>query len=241
MKNKADIPHRYVYLDVEGIESLYVQIVELNICETILKQGTANKGKISGKLGLGKFLSTFLNFADIDVSPELERSSNAETSTKSTLPPEHKLRDLLHHLSQVGEPSVFTDLDRAANYCRDSNEMVFLRISETFDAPQFYGGQGHVDVNESKTVMFEKNICKNKDTYVHNDNYYKRTKCTEIPIFMSSSLLKYPSYKNGTMGATSHEAVMFRAFDGFDIPLSLFGAFFYLQSFFQIKPYAIWR
>lgn len=175
------------------------------------------------------------------MTPEYERTQDFETTTKSTLNPEHKLRDLLNHLKQLGEPSLFNDINKAAIYCRENHDAVFVEIADTFDAPQFYNGQGHIDVNESKAILFEKNICKNKDTYSHNDNYYKRTFNSELRIAMATSLTKYPSYKKGAMGATSHEAMMLRGYRGFDIPLNVFGSFFNTHSFFQIKPYAIWR
>lgn len=241
MNKNSEIPCRYIYLDVEGIESLYVQIVEHNISEMLFKQEKGKKGKISGRLGLGKLLGNLLNLADIEVSPEIERSSVTETTTKATTSTEHKLRDLIKYLNDIGEPSLFSDLYRAADHCKNTIETVFVNVQETFDAPQFYSGRGHVDVNESQVIYFEKNICKTKDTYCHHDSYYRQAVQAEIPFFMSSNLLKYPSYKNGGMGATSHEAVMFRAFKGFDIPLNVFGAFFKLPSFSQIKPYAMWR
>jgi hypothetical protein len=230
-----------MYLDAEGIESLYVQIVEQNVIETVSKRGSIKRGKISGKIGLGKILGPFLKLADIEVSPELEGSSNTETTTKSALGLEHKLSELMNQLDKHGEPSVFTDLARAEDYCRANHEAVFVNITDTFDAPQFYGGRGHLDVNESQTILFDKNVCKWKDTYVHSNDYYKRPKTSETPIFMASSLQKYPNLKNGTMGATSHYALMFRQCGGLDIPLSVLGAIFHVGSSFQIKPYAIWR
>jgi hypothetical protein len=240
MASTPDIPLRYIYLDSEGIESLYVQIVERNIIETVSKRGSTKRGKISGRIGLGKILGPFLKLADIEVSPELEGSSNAETTTKSALSVEHKLSELTKHLDKHGEPSVFMNLTRAEEYCTDNHEAVFVNIKDTFDAPQFYDGRGPLEVNESQAILFNKNVVP-KDTYDYGDDYYKKPKASQSPILMASSIHKYPSLKNGSMGLTSHLALMFRQCGGLDIPLGVFGAFFHVGSAFQIKPYAIWR
>jgi hypothetical protein len=57
---------------------------------------------------------------------------------------------------------------------------------------------------------------------------------------MTASLEKFTRI-HGYMGATSHEAMMFRGFSGRDILLGVFGYLMRHSNLVcQIKPYAIW-
>ena len=55
--SKLITPHRYFYLDVDGIESLYAQSVEKLEVEFTESKEKGKSGKAIGKFGLVKLLS----------------------------------------------------------------------------------------------------------------------------------------------------------------------------------------
>jgi hypothetical protein len=110
---------------------------------------------------------------------------------------------------------------------------VFINFRDTFNAPQFYGGATGTDaVNAEGYVLFEKGGAAD---YHYGDDYYKQPALVK----MVASVKKMRG--EGSMGATSHDAMFLRGFAGRHVPLSVFGTVSGTPDYLQIKPFAIWK
>ena len=111
---------------------------------------------------------------------------------------------------------------REFGYCSGERHQpvqpVFVRVETQFDVPDFLPGGGGVSaINASKAMVFRID-----NQYDASDSYFKKVPFTLI---MTASLEKFSRLKGG-MGATSHEAIFFRGFNGKDVPLGVFGYLF---------------
>ena len=235
MKKRTQIPKRYLYIDKEGIRSLYAQTVERLEIEFTTQKNKSGKKRISGILDIGKALGNFLKLVNLSGDAEYERMDGISYTSKSKVTAEQILKELLEYLNKLGEPTIFADLLKATQYCSKNKDRVFVVTETTFDVPQFYGENGVNTINCSKYILYEKNM---RPTYDYSDKYYK--KVNDPKIVMSSSLSKYPNIGKKHMGHTSHEAIFFRGHKGENIPLKVFGIIFSLPNYFQIKPFSIW-
>jgi hypothetical protein len=240
-----NIPVTYIYLDIEGIESLYAQIVNAIEVEITKSKGYDLNSKVAGKLGLSTLISKIFN---AEVSSEITGSKNHNYEVKEVYSIEHKLEKLKKYLQEFDNKILFNDLCEAIKNCK-INSQIYLNIEEKFNMPQFYGSIEYAisSVNNSKTVTYEigEPINRNNmimvDTYNNLDDYYKTLNRNKIRVVMSSSLDKMPRSRSG-MGYIGHDAVFFRGFQGRNVPLKVFGTIVNINNglFYQIKPYAIW-
>jgi len=238
MKNKFTKPQRYIYLDIDGIASLHSQVMGCLTKERTITSEKNKSGKISGKITLNKVLGTFLKFLDIDVQPEFSGSKTSVVTNISEKTAENKLSEIIESLKKQGEPTIFTNLEKATEYCRKNRDAVFVLLQKySVNAPQFYNpGQGVTLANNNGAMFFEQGAP--LDSYNHRDSYYKESKSSKLSFMMAASLKKFPSCHKGYMGQTGHDAVLFRGHEGRMIPLTIFGVIFDSNKFFQIKPYA---
>jgi hypothetical protein len=230
--NRQLNPKRYMYLDVQGIDSLYSQIVTRTEIETITSRGIGRKTHISGKIGLGNAIGSLLGLLKIDGTAGTESSVNSEENVKSIHSSEQKLNGLIEYLSRMDEYSLFTDLDSASEYLKENNDAVFINSKCNFDTPQFW--KGDVDqINKDGNLLLTQGM----NPFASNDdeNVFRSM---QLKLMMSASISKFPGCQNG-MGATSHEALLLRGHKGTNIPLLVFGTFFRNPEYYQIKPYAI--
>jgi len=228
-------PYRFMYLDVEGIDSLNAQTVTRFETESTSSRGRGRKSRISGSVGLGNAIGSFFGLLNLKGEAGSESSVTSNDTVKSHLATEQKLREILEYLSRLGEPTLFVDLAHASDFSEDNKDAVFLHLQTEFDVPQFYGDAGVQAVNQAQYVVFEKDT-ENSRYYDYRDDYFRKR---GIPIVMSASLSKFPNCK-GQMGMTGHDAIFIRGHAGRQIPLHVFGSLFKLTAFCQIKPYAIW-
>jgi hypothetical protein len=220
----------YIYLDVEGIESLYAQTtdrVEVELTSSHSKEG---HGGIKLKAGFGNLLTTLLGLKEASAATTLETVHGEIEAAKARLSVEHKLQRLTEFLSARKE--CIGDL-RTALGKAEVGRPIFVQVETKFDTPDFFpGGGGPVAINSSGAMVFRID-----DHYDPSDQYFKNP---HVDLVMTASLKKFPRLKEG-MGSTSHEAVFFRGFAGKAIPLDVFGYLIRLNSkACQIKPYAIW-
>ena len=213
----------YIYLDKDGIESLFAQTSQR--LETELKEisETSRNEKVGGKLGIGKALAVLLGI-EIGVDAETSKGRKGVEEITSSLAIEQKLVRLQNYLS--ASSSLSSDLVTAMDKSLLANEPAFFQCLEEFDLPQFYGGKDGVgEANADGGIIFKARI--------------KHLPTTKV--IMTASLTKFPRVSGGTLGNTSHEAMHFRGMKGRGLPLRVFG---YLKPLgkevFQIKPYAIW-
>jgi hypothetical protein len=226
----SSAPLIYIYLDQGGIESLYAQItdrVEIEFIQTRSKEG---RGGVGFTAGFGNLLTSLLGVKKLSAETKIEavRGYIDEARTKLTI--EHKLERLSEYLAKIKK--CFASLEDATSR-GGKGEVVYVSGVEKFDAPDFYPGRGGVhEINESGSMVFT--IDRNYDP---SDAYFKKAQCSFV---MTASIRNFTRL-HGYMGATSHEAIMFRGFSGTNIPLGVFGYVMrYSDSACQIKPYAVW-
>ena len=208
-------PYAYIYLDKEGINSLYSQTVDQ--VQTELTK-TSEKGK-SGKLGSELALGALLGFG-VEGNTELSVSGSRIELAKFSLTSEQKLVRLLEYLETFEGEKFFSNLIAATHGSSGSSESVFINVKEEFDVPQFFPGRdGVAAANDVQSVLFE--IGKPR-------------------VIMSASLKKFPRAHDAKLGYVGHDAILFRENQGQDVPLNVFGQLIKLKDSYQIKPYAIW-
>jgi hypothetical protein len=144
---------------------------------------------------------------------------------------EHKLVHLSEYLIKTKD--CFENLEVAVESVSKPGQHVFVCVETAFGAPDFFTGAGGTSaINSSKAMVFRID-----NQYDPSDSYFKRS---PFSLIMTASLEKFTRLKSG-MGSTSHEAILFRGFDGKNIPLGVFGYLIRLNiKAWQIKPYAIW-
>lgn len=236
-EQRLHTPLAYIYLDTDGIESLYAQTVDRLEVELVQSQERGKAGKLTAKLGVGALLG---RLAEIGADTEVSLTGKQIREAKTRLAPEHKLSALLRHLTDVSIDVLFTNLPTAAIACSETNRAVYVQLYEKFNLPQFYYGSGVDEVNRDKMVDFEIGPMRRRDDdrYDHSDNYFKKK---HYHFYMSASLSKFTRVREEVMGNSSHDAILFRSYQGEDVPLGVFGYLKHLAKLeYQIKPYAIW-
>jgi hypothetical protein len=227
-------PLEYIYLDHQGIESLYAQIVdsiETSRVKTTQKR-VGTKGRVGGRLK--NVLVKMLSGLEGELSAEVEGSQTHIEQSTSMHAVEQKLNRVLISLRDSGRGYFFANLSDAALRVQDSDESVFISIRDKFNAPQFYGNCVGVDgVNTDGHLLLEKGGVLD---YTDNDNYYRQPAKL---VKLSASITKMRG--GGMMGATSHEAIFLRGFGGRGVPLGIFGKLSDSSDYLQIKPFAIWK
>ena len=216
-------PLIYIYLDREGIDSLYAQTTARLETQFV----TERERNREGKVGLGAALKVLL-FADARADAELSLSGRNLEQVTSTLSVEQKLSGLIRYLNRFENEKYFDDIYPAIFQCSQRKMSVFINIETKFDLPQFYSGRIGVDiVNQEKVISFE--ISPSPST-------------NQSRILMNASLNKFTRMRSdGTMGPIGHEATNFGERKGRDVPLGVFGSLNTLGgALYQIKPYAIW-
>jgi hypothetical protein len=223
----------YVYLDEQGIQSLYAQTVQRLEVEHSTTIERALGGKAGGAARFRNLLLKVLGGPELELTGELSGSRRRTEQSRNTQTVEQKLDSLLDALRQIRETALFfSDLRDAATHLEHPRTSVFVRIEDDFDAPQFIGGNGSESVNEAGYLILQKG---GPGHYNYGDDYYRDP---SLPIKLHASVSKM---SGGGMAGSSHLAVYFRGFNGREIPLGVFGAMAKTPAYFHIKPYAIWR
>jgi hypothetical protein len=225
-------PLVYIYLDPQGLESLYAQTVDRLEVELVRSQSKQGGTEVGAKVGFGNWLFTLLGLKEAGAEAKVQSTRGQIEESKTRLSVEHKLELLSSHLLETKQ--CFKKLDEAVGFSSTTGDGVYIRILERFDAPDFYAGGGEVNaINSSQAMVFK---IENRK-YDPSDSYFKRD---PFSIVMTAGLRNFTRLK-GSMGATSHEAFRFRALNGKAIPLGVFGYLLRAGNLvYQIKPYAIW-
>lgn len=214
-------PDVYIYLDRDGIESLFAQTVDR--VEVEIRQSTENAAneKAGAQIGLGKALAALLGI-EIGARVEASKASKQLQEAKLALAVEHKLTRLQHHLHESG--TLITELAPAMDKSSQRTATLFVNLHESFDLPQFASGKGTEQANKDGAILFE---------IAGRQGKWK--------VVMSASLSKFPTAANGRLGRVSHLAIHFQGSLGRGVPLHVFGYILSLgNGVYQIKPYAIW-
>lgn len=230
---------RYIYLDEAGINSLFAQTTDRLETERSETRKKAKSESLVAKLGIGAPLA-FLQLLKADFQAKTENSNGSDESSKSILTPEQKLRRLIEYLQGEPHDQLITDISVATHSAVGASRPVFLLTTTTFDLPQFYSEEGFASVNDTQTVLWRRPTAKEGGWDTFSSFVSSMEDGRDTKIIMTTSLHKHPSAYDGKLGRTSHDAVMFRALKGMDVPVSIFGLLSHLPDGFHIKPFAIW-
>jgi len=239
----------YVYLDRDGISSLYAQTTDRVEVAVEKERQRGKAGSVKGKLGLGPALRLLLGWVDVAAEAEASLSRAEVERIKSEMTIEHKLGALIRYLNVFENDRYFDDLHRAMQQCDQLSQSVYVNTEAIFDMPQFYIGQRGVDdVNRKRSVRFECVGCRSdldpiiEENHDYSDNYFKRLPSNERRrILMAASIEKFTRVIEGTMRLTGHDAMYFGGRRGRAVPLGVFGHLNQINSrFYQVKPFAIW-
>ncbi len=132
---------------------------------------------------------------------------------------EHKLSELKSHLMKNHQ--LIDDITEAAAHVIKNNSGIFVQSRYRFDAPQFRDSSDPIKyVNEAGCVLLEGDVGTTR-------------------ILVSLGLDHMPRVHGNTMTNTGHDAIIFREFDGKDIPLEIFGFLHPIKSKIQIRPVTV--
>jgi hypothetical protein len=236
----------FIYLDSEGIESLYAQTANRLEIEFTQSKEKGKGGRVVGNISVGRLLGTLLGLGGIEAGTEVSLSGRTIEEAKYRLTTEQKMFALLDYFRTTNRELYFEDLLKAAVRSSNIQKSVFILTEQEFNAPQFYdGGKGVLDVNASGAIIFEIGF-QRSSLYDHSDSYFKKSKSNSAKtrgysFVMSASLTKFTRIYD-QMRLFNHETFLFRSHSGRNIPLGVFGHLSTIgEYFFQIKPFAIWR
>ena len=185
------VPLVYIYMDQNGIESLYAQITDRLEIELKQTRSRESRGEVGLTASLGNLLTSLLGVKKLDAETKLEAVRGHIDEAKTKLTVEHKLQRLSAHLAKTKNCS--GSLDDAASKST-VGETVYVNGVERFDAPDFYPGRGGVrEINESGSIVFT--IDRNYDP---SDDYFKRG---QFCFVMTASISNFTRLHGG-MGAT---------------------------------------
>lgn len=227
----------YIYMDHVGIDSLLAQISSEVVEENRIQTTKRKTGAVAGNLGFSELVKKIFK-ADASMSGELE---TVQVIDRVTIQPyEAKVKQIIKYVEE--HEMLLRDRSEIINkYQEDKQNFVFL--SMPFDT-DFYNSDWSKTVSLAEQfgyIPFYKggsSANKSKDTYQYHDSYYKTMVYDNTKITMNLSINKMQPFG----GFTSHLAVLFRATQGNNIHLGVFGHVYrIIDSVYQIKPYAVWR
>src|SRR5687768_8807110 len=107
-------PKMYIYLDTDGIDSLYAQTVDRLEIEFTQSHEHDKSGKVKGNVGIGRLLGTIIGLVDIGAETELSISGKQVNEAKMQFTLEQKLSALINYLEKLDETEYFQQLSQAA-------------------------------------------------------------------------------------------------------------------------------
>ena len=219
---------RYIYLDSEGIRSLYAQLSELSERERRASEQKKKSTSCKGQLNLKGIAAIFGGSVD----SELTHTRDSEVLTERILVKEgeQKLAEIETALSEKGSLLEVNSVNILA-YIHIGRLPAFIRGKLPLTTRGFYDKDVVEEVIDSQTVTLRLYI---------TDSY-----CLWPDIRIGGSLSKFVGVgirENGTasMGYTCHLAIMLRALESGPENLGVLGQIHKTGSFLYIKPYAIW-
>lgn len=225
---------QYIYIDADGIDSLYAQIVNEVVIENEIETGKRSNGSAKGS-----FSARVNELFNTDVNLIGEREVIHSSRQKTMIPYESKIQLLYDYIIQ--HENLIDEYSKIKGKYQTKKQN-FVLFSSCFDTTldcqnwenSMYqiGKYGYVPLYKAPSESF--------DGYDYRDSYYKKSMMYQTKITMNLGIQKMIGYSSYAM--TSHLAVLFRSYRGKDIPLGVFGHIYRLaEDLFQIKPYAVWR
>ena len=225
-------PKQFIYLDEQGINSLYSQCVTALETEASVSMQNTVGATASAKITLKSLFAPLLGVGG-EATVQAQGTQLKGTEVKTKLSTEQILSKLIESLSGQEGVGVSASIGDAAERITGTVSEAYLSTVEAFDVPQMYSSADASLIAESGVIMFERNI--SAISYNQDDDYFKKMHKT----VMAASLTKFLR-SQGVFNQTSHEAIYFRAFQGRAIPLGVFGTIRQLPGIYQIKPFALW-
>jgi len=116
----------YIYIDEQGIDSIYSQLHDETVDKMTVKQTKSKAASIGITAGLSKFKQLFT--ADASANGELSKSTQYEKSVSLTY--EQKITRIIDTVSKYD--NYYNDLNVATNSKNLANGITFVNISDTF-------------------------------------------------------------------------------------------------------------
>jgi hypothetical protein len=244
--SSTSAPRSYIYLDRAGIDSLYAQIARSDQrgSKSAKTEATSTAGN---KPRLASALRALLGIlADPSETPR-GAADNADDSDHDRRTTEQKSAELVSLLEPLHHELYFDELREAIKSGRVAKRGVFVNIRASFDVPDFYQSRSGIEtVNRKGSIYFEipdrtRSVRRRHHIDDHNytDSYFKAG--LDVQVVMAASVDKFTRGRGDHMSPAGHDAMLFTAHQGKDIPLGVFGLLSPLAAqLSQIKPYAIW-
>ena len=229
-------PNFTLYFNPDEIATAIAEVRGSVLVETVTKKGTDKSRKGSIDLGLGSGILSLLRIGKASLKAEKGSTDRQELTERSEFPIEAQLESLLSDLQSYLGTGFFTRLDDAYSYL-PSEGSCWVAISERWDLPAFYGGEGVELLNVERRFLFT--IGDEPSDYHHDDLYFKRRQRL-YRAEMAASFDRCPRLKGRQLGWSSHEALYFRNYGGKGIPLQVFGFLLKVKNKLQVIPYKIW-
>lgn len=224
----------YIYMDMEGIESLCAQIMDAIVVE----QEVETKKRVEGTAS-GAFSVKLNELFNTDVCLAGEGEATQSQRFVFHFPNERKLK-LLQDYVLEHENTIKEYGDIKLKYQPDKPNFVYF--TTTFDTALDCNNYENLCIQTGKFgyCPFYKAPSESIDSYEYSDFYYKNFPMYKTKITMNLNIQKMRGLIG--MGVSSHLYSFLRLSDGHNIPLGVFGHIFKLKDdLYQIKPYAVWR
>ena len=231
----------YIYLDEQGIESLYAQLTDEIILEQRIKATKTNTGSIKAKAGLS---GLFKDLFSADIEAGGERTGSIDNEKTITYSYEQKLKKIIEITSETD--NYYSSLYSATTPHPQSSSLTLINVFETFysrldfrshEAFEYLYECGYLEFETGDRPPSEETKITYSvpyDTYTYSDNYYKKS------IYRVVMSMKLDKMRTSWRGMTSHLAVALRGSNG-KLKLGVFGQIRNVDNlYFQIKPFAVW-
>lgn len=216
----------YIYIDEEGIDSIYSQLNNETVNEKRVKKIKSTSGSLN--IMGGAFKGEFTGIT------ELEK--------QISLSPEQKINQIIKTVSKT--KYYYTDLVKATKNSTSSKGIIIVNIYETFYSRLDYNSEksvtamidsGYLNFEKGKKLLhYDSAVSVPYDSYNYKDDYYIND---NYRVTLSMNL---NNIKTSYVGKTSHLAVALTGGKG-EIRLGVLGQLRVIDNlFFQIKPFAVW-
>ena len=103
-------PRPFIYLDREGIDSLYAQTVDRVETEFTQSLEKDRANKVAGKFGFGQLLATLFGLSEATVEAERSHANKNMEQAKYSLTTEQKIISLVDFLDSLEEMYLVKEL-----------------------------------------------------------------------------------------------------------------------------------
>ena len=204
----------YLYIDEQGIDSIFSQLCDETTNEMTVKQTKSNNGKI----GFNGGISTLKKLFNADATINGEHTNTSEIEKTVSLSYEQKIHKIIKIISE--SDYYYTNLNEAIKKYNSIEHTVFINTFDTFFSRLDFSSYDTFQyIQECQYLEFEKgdmpisqstNISYNTpyDNYNYDDNYFKDSRI-RVVFSMRLEKLRTPYFS-----PSSHLGTALRLCDG---------------------------